>query len=270
MTVNEQWKAYRKACYGDAVLPPIQEKEVHKAFHAGLWIGFALLDQLAESEAMDASPSASTKRTETPSVGKRLSAERSVMKYQQIHATEVLGTYGRYGIKILVAQPGDLRLDTDAIRIATHDAANLVEAAVMEAVVATMPEAQERTKRERAELLGLFPDTIFVEEIPNGYCPRWCCKHLPWFVVTTKIGRIKIGWRKRVINIDWSGTQAPKAEDLFPQEDVTKFERGIHAWGLEKAREYVLRILNHEHDNRPSADPTPEGADQDPAQQPTG
>ena len=64
---------------------------------------------------------------------------------------------------------------------------------------------------------------IFVEEIPNGYCNEPCCSRLPWFIVTTPVGHIKIGWRKRVINIDWTNTlQKKNGHELFPNEDVTK------------------------------------------------
>jgi hypothetical protein len=83
-----------------------------------------------------------------------------------------------------------------------------------------------------------------VEEIPNGYCNRYCCAHLPWYIVTTRLGRIKIGWRKSVINIDWAETQGTKtSEELFQSENVTKDTRGIHAWGYEKARAYVGAII---------------------------
>jgi hypothetical protein len=96
---------------------------------------------------------------------------------------------------------------------------------------------------ERAAILGLFPNPIFVEDLPNGYCSRGCCRHRPWFLVTTPIGRIKIGWRKRVISITWDDTDRPYADQLFPNEDVTKFNKTIHAWGLEKAKEYLKVLL---------------------------
>jgi hypothetical protein len=66
-------------------------------------------------------------------------------------------------------------------------------------------------------------------------------------VVTTNIGRVKIGWRKRVINIDWSDTVVKKkAEELFPEENVTKggYDNHfyIHAWSYEDAKKYLDRI----------------------------
>ena len=79
--------------------------------------------------------------------------------------------------------------------------------------------------------------------IPNGYCP--CDSCAPWFEVTTDIakGNIAIGWRKRVINIDWSNLwYVADIPPLFKDEDVTKDENSIHAWGIEKAIEYLTKI----------------------------
>lgn len=108
------------------------------------------------------------------------------------------------------------------------------------------PESKENAAKEKSEIISLFTGrAIFVEEIPNGYCSDYCCKHLHWFIITTNKGRIKIGWRKRVINIDWSDSIiSENAETLFPSEDVTKFDKTIHAWGLEKAKEYIDKLLS--------------------------
>jgi hypothetical protein len=109
---------------------------------------------------------------------------------------------------------------------------------------AASPEHTRERVLQREQLLGCFPQPIFVEEIPNGYCSRGCCRHLPWFIVTTTVGRFKIGWRKRVINIDWSDTRGTHdTKTLFAGEDVTKDARMIHAWSVEKARSYVATIL---------------------------
>ena len=39
--------------------------------------------------------------------------------------------------------------------------------------------------------------------IPNEYCSGGCCSHRPWFLFDTPYGKIKIGWRKRVISISF-------------------------------------------------------------------
>lgn len=163
----------------------------------------------------------------------------------QLYKEESIGTYGSFEIEINVGATKLPDLKQEAIRCAVYDAVKLVKSAVMAAVVKDNPDAQERKVNERRDLLALFQEPIHVEEIPNGYCPDWCCRHLPWFVVTTKIGRFTIGWRKRVILLDWSetvGTQT--SDDLFKSEDVTKDTRMIHAWSLEDAKRYIEAISN--------------------------
>lgn len=166
------------------------------------------------------------------------------MDYQSLYKTESHGIYGGFGLKIEVAATKLPDLTVRAIQLAAWEAASRVEAEVMAAVVAANPEAQERRRAERASIVALFPELVLVEEIPNGYCSKWCCRHLPWFVITVPVGRFKIGWRKRVINIDWSDTQGLKtADELFRTEDVTKGERCIHAWSLDHARRYIQAVL---------------------------
>lgn len=166
------------------------------------------------------------------------------LEYKTLHASESFGGHGAFGIKIMVAATKLPNLDTEAIWSAAYKAAGLVTAEVRAAAMADDEEAQRHAKRQRSELLDLFPGRIFVEAIPNGYCSDWCCRHLPWFIVTTEIGRFKIGWRKRVIHLEWADTVVSKsAEELFPGEDVTKFERTIHAWGLDKARQYIEAVI---------------------------
>jgi hypothetical protein len=75
--------------------------------------------------------------------------------------------------------------------------------------------------------------------IPNEYCKNiTCCP--PWYNVTTEIGEFTVGWRKRVIKLVW-----PKEFNvlhLFGGEDVTKESTYIHAWGTDKAVEYLKMI----------------------------
>jgi hypothetical protein len=60
----------------------------------------------------------------------------------------------------------------------------------------------------------------------------------------TKVGPITIGWRKRVISISWKNTDVKQtANQLFPNKDTTKEGHLIHAWGYDKAKEYINRLL---------------------------
>ena len=98
------------------------------------------------------------------------------------------------------------------------------------------------------EQAGLGP--IYTEEIENEYGPKSSEETVnqPWFLVTTRIGHIKIGWRRSVINLDWSRTVVKASgEELFPKEEGDRDERAwegcyIHAHGYEKAVEY-LKVL---------------------------
>lgn len=53
---------------------------------------------------------------------------------------------------------------------------------------------------------------------------------------------ISIGWRKRVIKIDWSKS-GKDLQHLFESENVTKEANMIHAYGYEKAAEYLNKII---------------------------
>jgi hypothetical protein len=132
----------------------------------------------------------------------------------------------------------------DEVQNAAMDAIDGVRKAMTAQLHKTSPASQARRASDRAQIIGLFPAPIYVEEIPNGYCSDACCKHLPWFIVTTSVGRIKIGWRKRVINIDWSDTVCTKTgTELFPNDDVTKGGRYIHAWKVEDAKRYIDTVI---------------------------
>jgi len=107
------------------------------------------------------------------------------------------------------------------------------------------PKVREKAKKEREDILAVFSGRdIFVEETNNEYFIMPYAKYYPWLIVTTSKGRIKIGWRKRVLNICWDDSIIKEsAEELFPDEDVTKFDKTIHAWGYDKAREYIDLLL---------------------------
>lgn len=59
----------------------------------------------------------------------------------------------------------------------------------------------------------------------------------PWWVVKVEgEGSITIGWRKRVISIDWQETQR---RGIVTVDDVTKADDHVHGYSLSKAAEYL-------------------------------
>lgn len=93
---------------------------------------------------------------------------------------------------------------------------------------------------ERAYFAALLADAGIsapMAEIENQY---WRTSAVPWFRVALPECDLTIGWRKRVISIelDCAGIDVG---GLFPDQ-VTKSPTGIHAWGRDKAVEYLTRI----------------------------
>ncbi len=103
-------------------------------------------------------------------------------------------------------------------------------------------------------------------KLPNEYCGDQCevCRCQPWGLAETKHGLIKIGWRKRVINIEWPKEAEVHGKDVKSKEEawVTDDETGVHAYGYAKAVEYLAnfaelarkRIINREADARLAPD----------------
>lgn len=165
------------------------------------------------------------------------------MDYHVVEGIETMGPSGHIGIRISLA--GVDRKLTEAEEKVLWDAREAIHDEIIAGNYANNPKAKQAAKEEREGILACFPDSqkIFVKEIPNGYCSRGCCRHLPWFEVTTPKGVVTIGWRKRVISITWSANVGASTLLLFPNEDVTKSEYGIHAWGYAKAKEYLAKLL---------------------------
>lgn len=112
-----------------------------------------------------------------------------------------------------------------------------------EGTVSNDPKTIQDAALERVSLISCFPTPlVYVRSIPNEYYET---KMFPWLLVTTTKGHIKIGWRKRVIVIDWSDSDVKvKAKDLFQGEETTMDGTMIHAWGYDKAKEYLTKILS--------------------------
>ncbi len=112
-----------------------------------------------------------------------------------------------------------------------------------------------RRRKEIHKVINCLMDYVYepnnkhqcqYELLPNGYWED--APHIPWFLYHTPDGDIITGWRKRVISIEWQENFKPfDFEKLFGSENVTKWQengkRGIHAWGVDKAVEYLEKVL---------------------------
>lgn len=109
-------------------------------------------------------------------------------------------------------------------------------------------EVDERNEHV-AELTELFKsagfDTVHVETIDSEYCKEPCCYKYPWIIATTNQGRIKLGWRKRVMTLDWSDSDLGiDGREFFKGEHTTIEQSYIHCWGKDKAVEYLRKLKN--------------------------
>lgn len=186
---------------------------------------------------------------------KTWTSDPPVTGYKEVYGKESHGSKGAFGIRIFVTIDHEISKEapwTEAIAISK--AAELIEEAIRTEDERLSAESQKAKADERRELLGVFPDVFQFEELPNGYCNKWCCTQKPWYRVLTRVGWVKIGWRKSVINIDWSDTAVKQSGDeLFPGAQFTVGSgydhkgnptRYCHAYGVEKAREQLAVVLN--------------------------
>jgi hypothetical protein len=74
----------------------------------------------------------------------------------------------------------------------------------------------------------------------NGKAPYYA---RPWYLAQVGESPVfKIGWRKSVLCIDWSDT-GKRLPDLFEGEEVTRDSTLVHAWGYDKAAEYLRKLV---------------------------
>lgn len=164
---------------------------------------------------------------------------------------------------------GDVLIDSDWYEALSIDARCRVDAIASDAIDRIQKEielsqAKETMNPERDALIDslveLAIDTLgvsYFEVIENEYWhsgsrAAWLS---PWVIVHTSKGPIKIGWRKRVIVLDWSESLIKaKAEVLFATEDVTKCDGLMHCWSLEKAKEYLTVLARQETPYRVDSD----------------
>ena len=105
-----------------------------------------------------------------------------------------------------------------------------------EAVVSFEHKDKKKNELEEKEkLLGIFmfADIKVLDhwDIKNGYSGDV----FDWLLVKTEYGLIQLGWRHRVIAIDWSDTGI----EYLIDDDVTKDEHSCHAWSYEDAIKYL-------------------------------
>lgn len=90
----------------------------------------------------------------------------------------------------------------------------------------------------RAIFLLANVNIIACWKLANGYIAEHT-ELRPWWLVQTSIGMITIGWRKRVINIDWSDTPIRR---IITEHEVTKENHYVHAYGYARAVEYIKEL----------------------------
>lgn len=105
---------------------------------------------------------------------------------------------------------------------------------------------ERMVKDSRAEvesiltLAGLAPTRMW--ELANQYwpiAPDYDSVRRPWWLAQTSLGLIRLGWRKRVLEIDWSATGIAA---IVTEDDVTKESTMVHAYRTAKAVEYLQRL----------------------------
>ncbi len=165
--------------------------------------------------------------------------------YELAHSQE---SWGRtfFGLFIFVKM-SERKLDPDKDWLALNRGAEEIKKGLETVSAQLDPKGPENRKAYRDEIELIYKEAgvtaIFMEELPNGYCSQPCCLNKPWFRVTSSIGHVVIGWRKRVISIVWKDTNIKKTgEEMFPTEASTRWETGIHAWGTGPAVEYIKKL----------------------------
>jgi hypothetical protein len=197
----------------------------------------ALKSLLYIGEAREALTAAIDKLTEAfePNTG---------LEWKTVHGSTSFGGSGVLGIRTqaLSSKPLDWA-ENKALWRAAYQAQDLLEKAARQEILLADQGMKAKGEAETAELIACFEGPIYVEKIHNGYDPDYFV-HNPWLIVTTTVGRFTIGWRKRVIHLEWGDVPgAGKGSDLFPDESTTTGDHYIHAWSIEKAKEYVAAVV---------------------------
>ena len=136
-----------------------------------------------------------------------MSPMKPPLLYAVVSQHECVGSNGTYGVVINLSVNREI---TEAEQSRCNAMAEELIRLMQCETVRMDPDTRKAKIATRDLFIQRFRDAhldpVFVEEIPNGY---WGPDHpagveSPWYVITSKIGRIRIGWRKRVVEINWS------------------------------------------------------------------
>lgn len=90
--------------------------------------------------------------------------------------------------------------------------------------------------------------------LQNGY---WAESPNPWMLFITDHGHFRMGWRKRVIHIEWTEADAePITEESL--QYITHGDRFTHAYGYAQALLFLSRVVEQLKKKRESAAPVSE------------
>src|SRR5579864_3345386 len=100
----------------------------------------------------------------------RIGIEPMPKDFKQVALYTVDDGQGGYcSVKVLIDASREMgEADQSSIRIHAERICN----AIMAETIRIDPAAIARREEERANIIGLFDEPIFVEEIPNGYCSQ--------------------------------------------------------------------------------------------------
>jgi hypothetical protein len=107
------------------------------------------------------------------------------------------------------------------------------------------PLSQDAIQRDKPGHVGFMRtgDDCPTEGVVINWMEDYRHRHkYPWWLIKTEFGLIMIGWRKRVINIDWSDTPGRPSGNTLTADDTTKDTTVIHAWSELKAIEYLTAL----------------------------
>lgn len=100
----------------------------------------------------------------------------------------------------------------------------------------------EQHVRALCLLSGISIENLW--RLENGYWPDNphygdVRRASPWWLVKTPDGMVRMGWRKRVLSVDWSDTPV---RIIVTEDNVTKDETLFHAYDYPKAVEYLTQL----------------------------